>query len=93
MLDSFSFRAAFAVRFQIGFPALAALFAVLCSSLVAIRRFRLSRVISNTNFLSARRTTSRAMTSSSIFTILTVTRSSVCSLIVCKFKDLGGHPS
>jgi hypothetical protein len=71
-----------AVRFQIGFPALAAPFAVLCSSLDAAERS--SRMISNTNLFSARLTTARAMTSSSIFTFLTVTRSGVCSSVVLK---------
>src|SRR5580704_15795813 len=71
------------VRFQIGLPALAAPFAVLCSSLVALKP--LSRMISNTKLFSARLTTSRAITSSSIFTLLTVTRSGACSLAVFKF--------
>jgi hypothetical protein len=66
-----------------GFPALAVPFAVLCSSLDAAKR--LSRMISKTNLFSARLTTSRAMTSSSIFTFLTVTRSGVCSLVILKF--------
>jgi hypothetical protein len=78
--SNFSFSADLTVRFQIGFPALAAPLAVLRSSLVATKRW--SRMISNTNLFSARLTTSRAMTSSSILTLLTVTRSSLCSLAV-----------
>ena len=73
--SSFSFNAALTVRFQIGFPALAARRAFLCSSLEATMRFPLSRMISNTNLFSPRFTMSRAMTSSSIFTLWTVTRS------------------
>ena len=48
-------------------------------------RFPLSRMISNTNLFSPRFTMSRAMTSSSIFTLWTVTRSGGCSLVVSKF--------
>ena len=46
-------------------------------------RFPLSRMISNTNLFSPRFTMSRAMTSSSIFTLWTVTRSGGC--FVSKF--------
>ena len=85
--SSFSFNAALTVRFQTGFPALAALLAVLCSSLVATKRFRFSRMISNTNLFSARLTMSKVMTSSSIFTLLIVTRSGICSSAVSKFHQ------
>ena len=60
--SSFAFSADLTILFQIGLPALAAPFAVLCSSLVATKP--LSRMISNTNRFSARLTTSRAITSS-----------------------------
>jgi hypothetical protein len=83
--SSFAFSADLTTRFQIGLPALAAPLADLCSSLVAIKS--LPRIISNTNLFSARLTTSRAMASSSIFTLFTVTRS-VCSLVVSKFSCL-----
>jgi hypothetical protein len=46
-------------------------------------RFPLSRMISNTNLFSPRFTMFRAMTSSSIFTLWTVTRSGGC--FVSKF--------
>lgn len=81
--SSFAFSADLTVRFQTGLPALAAPLADLCSSLAATKV--LSRTISNTNLFSARLTTSRAMDSSSIFTLLTVTRS-VCSLLVLQFS-------
>jgi hypothetical protein len=83
--SNLTFIAALTVRFQIGLPALAAPLAVLRSSLVATNV--LSRIISNTNRFSARLTTSRAMTSSSILSLFTVTRS-VCSFAVLQCSCL-----